>query len=319
MSRPFAEQVSAVSPLTGDAIDGAPRPKPGRERRVPNSQPAVERERHCIRCGYRTADVEEFADHAARELWAARVEVVGADAEGVDPSLLMRRTPNLEHMPAVLAEALKAWRASLSIEELRAGTAEFERRRRAGEPLSDHLRQMHAELHRRYGRPDRGRPRLVERLTYEQRGERARWRNLERNADLTGLDIEELRAARNEARRLESRGEPVPDEVRRRANEYQRRRRYGEVEPLSAEERRTRQFGDPQKRRAMMPPLADLVARRQALGLSLRELGERLGVSDSAIALWEKGRNLPPEAKLGPYLEALGLTGSARDGYELPN
>ncbi len=111
----------------------------------------------------------------------------------------------------------------------------------------------------------------------------------------------------------------MPDEVRRRVNEYQRRRRYGEVEPLSAEERRTRQFGDPQKRRAMMPPLADLVARRNALGFSLRELGERLGVSDSAIALWEKGRNLPPEANLGPYLEALGLTGSARDGYELPN
>ncbi len=63
MSVAFHEQVSAVSPLDGDAIDGAPRPKLGRSHRkfgCRNPQ-----------CDHETWAPEEYAKHMGREFWWA--------------------------------------------------------------------------------------------------------------------------------------------------------------------------------------------------------------------------------------------------------
>lgn len=52
-----------------------------------------------------------------------------------------------------------------------------------------------------------------------------------------------------------------------------------------------------------------LIARlRKEKGLTQRELGERLGVSDRAVSKWERGLNLPDAALFEPLCRELGVT-----------
>lgn len=51
-----------------------------------------------------------------------------------------------------------------------------------------------------------------------------------------------------------------------------------------------------------------VAAKRKELGLSQRELGDRLGVTDKTVSKWECGRGLPEVSLLLPLAEALGLS-----------
>ena len=52
----------------------------------------------------------------------------------------------------------------------------------------------------------------------------------------------------------------------------------------------------------------NLRARRRALGLTQRELGERLGYSEKAISKWEGGNSMPPAWILPELASHLGVT-----------
>jgi len=69
-----------------------------------------------------------------------------------------------------------------------------------------------------------------------------------------------------------------------------------------------------------------VAAERQRLGLSAREYGELMGVSQMTVYGWEKGRTRPQEAQLEKWLairaigkreadEALGIDPAARSGF----
>jgi len=123
-----------------------PEAKP-RERKAPVAKSAVERERHCIRCGFRTANIDEFANHVAGELWQARIEIAGDDAEDVD-IFNGRRRPELKSLPSALA-AFQAWRDSLTWEECLEAQAERQRIRKKGEALPEEVHQKAMEYNRR--------------------------------------------------------------------------------------------------------------------------------------------------------------------------
>lgn len=50
-----------------------------------------------------------------------------------------------------------------------------------------------------------------------------------------------------------------------------------------------------------------IAAQRRALGLTQRELAERLGVSDKTISKWECGKGLPEVSLMLPLCEILGI------------
>lgn len=51
-----------------------------------------------------------------------------------------------------------------------------------------------------------------------------------------------------------------------------------------------------------------IAARRNALGLSQQELAEELGVSQSAVAMWETGKRKPRSGELPKLAQVLGCT-----------
>ena len=51
-----------------------------------------------------------------------------------------------------------------------------------------------------------------------------------------------------------------------------------------------------------------IAERRKALGLTQRQLAERLAVSDKAVSKWETGRGLPDVLLMPPLCAALGIT-----------
>ena len=53
---------------------------------------------------------------------------------------------------------------------------------------------------------------------------------------------------------------------------------------------------------------AVIAARRQELGLTQKELAERLNVSDRAVSKWERGAGFPDVSLLEPLADALGLS-----------
>lgn len=55
---------------------------------------------------------------------------------------------------------------------------------------------------------------------------------------------------------------------------------------------------------------------REAAGLSQRELGERIGVSGPAVAMWESGENRPSLTNLEKLADVLGVSIDAILGRE---
>lgn len=47
---------------------------------------------------------------------------------------------------------------------------------------------------------------------------------------------------------------------------------------------------------------------REAAGMSQRELGERIGISGSAVAMWESGENRPSLTNLEKLADVLGVS-----------
>lgn len=47
---------------------------------------------------------------------------------------------------------------------------------------------------------------------------------------------------------------------------------------------------------------------REAAGLSQRELGERIGISGPAVAMWESGENRPSLTNLEKLADVLGVS-----------
>lgn len=47
---------------------------------------------------------------------------------------------------------------------------------------------------------------------------------------------------------------------------------------------------------------------REAAGMSQRELGERIGVSGPAVAMWESGENRPSLTNLEKLADVLGVS-----------
>ncbi|MGH3205116.1 MAG: helix-turn-helix domain-containing protein [Streptosporangiaceae bacterium] len=129
------------------------------------------------------------------------------------------------------------------------------------------------------------------------------------------LTTEDLHAAFNEHKRLQGLGLPTPDEMRRRAAEYRRQRKHGLIASVAAADRsrrqaavRAQQLAEQAERAAGMPDLADLRAQRKALGLSQVALARKLGLGNTTVWSWERGRHVPSEAHLRRYLAALGFT-----------
>jgi len=54
--------------------------------------------------------------------------------------------------------------------------------------------------------------------------------------------------------------------------------------------------------------MADLKALRNKVGLTQKQLAEKVGVSDTTIQNWENGKNLPQSENMNDYLVALGVT-----------
>ena len=50
---------------------------------------------------------------------------------------------------------------------------------------------------------------------------------------------------------------------------------------------------------------------REAAGMSQRELGERIGISGPAVAMWESGENRPTLTNLEKLAEIFGVTTDA--------
>lgn len=55
---------------------------------------------------------------------------------------------------------------------------------------------------------------------------------------------------------------------------------------------------------------------REAAGMSQRELGERIGVSGPAVAMWESGENRPSLTNLEKLADVLGVSIDAILGRE---
>ena len=53
--------------------------------------------------------------------------------------------------------------------------------------------------------------------------------------------------------------------------------------------------------------ISELVHRRQALGITQRDLEERMGVSERLVAKWETYQRSPTAANLDRWAAALGL------------
>ena len=47
---------------------------------------------------------------------------------------------------------------------------------------------------------------------------------------------------------------------------------------------------------------------REAAGMSQRELGERIGISGAAVAMWESGENRPSLTNLEKLADVLGVS-----------
>lgn len=47
---------------------------------------------------------------------------------------------------------------------------------------------------------------------------------------------------------------------------------------------------------------------REAAGMSQRELGERIGISGPAVAMWESGENRPSLTNLEKLADVLGVS-----------
>lgn len=67
-----------------------------------------------------------------------------------------------------------------------------------------------------------------------------------------------------------------------------------------------------------MAPFASLLARHLArLGWSQRDLAQRLGLRQPAVAQWSNGRRPVPEERVEALADILGLTGSTRGEFVL--
>lgn len=55
---------------------------------------------------------------------------------------------------------------------------------------------------------------------------------------------------------------------------------------------------------------------REAAGMSQRELGERIGISGPAVAMWESGENRPSLTNLEKLADVLGVSIDAILGRE---
>jgi hypothetical protein len=74
----FVRQISAVSPLNGDALDGSARPKPGRARAERRERLDASRTFFCSnpQCDHATWAAAEQATHMAAEFWEVAQELV---------------------------------------------------------------------------------------------------------------------------------------------------------------------------------------------------------------------------------------------------
>lgn len=61
-------------------------------------------------------------------------------------------------------------------------------------------------------------------------------------------------------------------------------------------------------KRTANPPMRGLSAVRAALGLTKREVAERVGVSDQALARWERGWTRPTPYARGKLARVLGVS-----------
>ena len=55
---------------------------------------------------------------------------------------------------------------------------------------------------------------------------------------------------------------------------------------------------------------------REAAGISQRELGERIGISGPAVAMWESGENRPSLTNLEKLADVLGVSNDASLGRD---
>jgi hypothetical protein len=359
MSQSLVSQISAISPLDGDAIDGSPRPKP-RRRQAAQRDFDVDAHQE-FACPNKNCDHREWTDrrqllHLGQELFRVISEFQRADPE--NPAVLLhtggvilrdltdeecrdavrdhdriRREGGTSGVPMTTwlraqeyhrrvragtlttltdeelarrrrdrnAAAFAEWEA-LSDEEVRRAAVQAAQLRARKQPVPEDVRLVAREYNRRL-RDGRLTP-----LTPQEVAERRRARLAGR---LAWTD-EDVRSAHIEYGRLRRKGLPIPDEIRSKANECKRRIRRGHIDRLSRAERRAlvveARGGAPvEERLRLLPPLDELRARREELGLSRPALAARLGVHVTAIEKWEYGNVVPALQRIGPWLEALGL------------
>lgn len=61
-------------------------------------------------------------------------------------------------------------------------------------------------------------------------------------------------------------------------------------------------------KRTANPPMTGLTVIRSALGLTKREVAERVGVSDQAVVSWERGWTRPTPYARGKLARVLGVS-----------
>jgi transcriptional regulator with XRE-family HTH domain len=273
MSQSLVSQISAISPLDGDAIDGSPRPKPRRERKPAREPLDRSLTFFCSnpQCDHGTWSPVEQARHMAREFWEVQQALVRLAPESPEA---MKLTGGV-----ILHD--------LTDDECREAVRLRSLLQRRGEAIPLRLRLIYAESKRRL------RTGVLPPLTPSEIGARQRQRTALANADVAGLSDNQVRDARNECERLKRRGEPVPADVYRAALEFDRRCKNGTLGELSESElaeRRRRSFAAARAaRNSELPPPAERRARRLALGLSVAELAAKLGMSEYPVSQWEKG------------------------------
>lgn len=219
MNQPLTSQISAVSPLDGDAIDGKPRPKPRRPRKARQEPQDRSLTFFCSnpQCDHSTWAPAEQARHMAREFWSVA-------------QALVRLAPDSPEAMKLTGGVILS---DLTDDECRAASATWETLRRCnggidGIPVEIRLRRN--EYGRRLYRGEM-RP-----LTADEFADR----RARRNAEWLSVSNEEIRALRLEYARRQAAGAPLSEHLRRASSEYGRRLKDGRIQKLTREERAAR-------------------------------------------------------------------------------
>lgn len=290
----FVSQVSAVSPLKGDAIDGSPQPKRRRPvKRAPIFNPDNSLTYGCRnpQCDCHTWAPQEYARHMGGEFyWLSKV-VIERWPES-DVALLLTGGVTLAELTD--DECRKAAR-EVAVAKQDGSRVPVQTRLRSNE----YIRRSHAGTLRK--------------LTQAELADRQRERRDRSRVDVVHLTDDEVREASAEAKRLRGSGQPVPEDIRAAELEHRLRYKRGELKAATPEHRSaqgtksiTAWHADRNAaREAKLPPPAERRARRLALGLSGQQLAEKLGVTKSAVWSWESGSKTPSAAVVSAYARLL--------------